>query len=67
LKQALSKGSSVTMAEGSVPELREALELIASIEAQCEDLRRSNAGPEVLAEIEGLLVEIRDEISNIIH
>ena len=55
------------MAEGRVPELREALELIASIETQCEDLRRSNAGPEILAEIEGLLVEIRDGISNIIR
>jgi hypothetical protein len=53
------------MAERPVPELREALELIASIEAQCEDLRRSGAEQEVLAEVEALLVEIRGEISNI--
>jgi hypothetical protein len=55
------------MTEGSVPELREALELVASIEAQCEDRRGSGAGQEVLAEIEALLAEIRHEISNIIH
>jgi hypothetical protein len=54
------------MAEGSVPELREALELVASIEAQCEDLGRSGAGREVLAELEELLADIRNEISNII-
>jgi hypothetical protein len=63
LKWMASEPSSKTMADQPVSELSEALDLIASIEARCEAIRRVGIGQEELGRIEALLAEIRDEIS----
>ncbi|MFL6733324.1 MAG: hypothetical protein ACJ8EY_01360 [Sphingomicrobium sp.] len=56
------------MAKRAVPELSEALELIASLEAQCEELRSTAAGDNqgIPDELRALLAEIRDRISPIV-
>jgi hypothetical protein len=47
------------------PNLSDALELLASLEAQCEELRRIGSAQEALGELEALLAEIRAGMSTL--
>ena len=49
------------------PDLGEALELLASIDARCQEFRRNGVGQEVIDELEKLIAEIRDQISRVGH